>query len=163
MAFKTNIGGIEVALSINNYKTPDWEEYYDQWCVCSYSFHKFHKKKKTETINYSAESDEVLKSSEVDKLAYNLTDLLNGEITQPFKLRMIEPDFVFMLYPIRDLRLDQNRVVAPGHEFSDIYVEWRIYFWDDGLTDNFLTITLYREDIKALRDYLESVRREQSK
>lgn len=49
--------------------------------------------------------------------------------------------------------------VAPGHEFQDIYVEWRVFFWDDGLTENYLNVTLYRDDIIAFRDFLEDVRK----
>ena len=73
---------------------------------------------------------------------------------------MMEPDFVFMLYPMKDLRTDSKYTyVAPGHEFQDIYVEWRVYFWDGGITENFLTITMYRNDIIAFRDFLESIRK----
>lgn len=102
----------------------------------------------------------MLTSEEVDELADTLTSLLEGGFTEPKELPMTEPDFVFMLYPIKDLRKDPKYTyVAPGHEIQDIYVEWRIYFWEDRLTDNFLTVTLYRDDIVALRDYLDSIRK----
>ncbi len=47
--------------------------------------------------------------------------------------------------------------VRPGSAKQDIYAEWRIYFWNGGLTDNFLTITLDRKDIVAFRDFLRKV------
>ena len=40
---------------------------------------------------------------------------------------------------------------------EDIFAEWKIYFWNQGLTDNHLTVTLEREHIMELRDYLASV------
>lgn len=56
----------------------------------------------------------------------------------------MEPDFVFLLYPIKDLRTDPKYTyVAPGHEFQDIYVEWRVFFWDD---DPVWTSTLRRRN-----------------
>ena len=88
-----------------------------------------------------------------------MTNLLDGKIIEPKEYTMVEPDFVFMLYPIKDLRTDPKySYVAPGHEFQDIYVEWRVFFWDDGITENFLTLTMYRDDIVAFRDFLESIK-----
>ena len=70
----------------------------------------------------------------------------------------IEPDFKFILYPEEDLRNNPNYTyVQPGYEIVDIYLEWRVYFWNEGLTDNYLTVTLGREEITMLRDYLRTV------
>ena len=97
---------------------------------------------------------------EVDDLVIVLSDLLDGKVSEPRELPMTEPDFVFMLYPQKDLRNDPKYTyVAPGYEIQDIYVEWRIYFWNGGLTDNFLTITLDRGDIEAFRDFLISCKK----
>ncbi len=71
----------------------------------------------------------------------------------------IEPDFCFILYPKRDLRDDPKYTyVQPGYEIEDIYLEWRIYFWNEGLTDNFLNFTLNRDEIIKFRDYLREVK-----
>jgi hypothetical protein len=71
---------------------------------------------------------------------------------------MTEPDFVFILYPREDLRKNpEYTYIRPDCEIHDIYVEWRIYFWNGGLTDNFLIITLDREDIVEFRDFLRKV------
>lgn len=84
-----------------------------------------------------------------------MTELLNNEISEEKELACIEPDFVFELYPQTDLRKDSKCIyVAPGHEILDIYLEWRIFFWNGGLTGNYLTITLCRDEIELLRDYL---------
>ena len=92
---------------------------------------------------------------EVDALEAALTRLLEGAVAEPCEVPMTEPDFVFALYPAKDLRTDPKYTyVAPGHEMQDIYLEWRIYFWSDGLTGNFLTLTLSRDDIAAFRDFL---------
>lgn len=85
-------------------------------------------------------------------------DWLNYHKENDEVLLCIEPDFVFELYPQMDLREDPKYTyVQPGYEIQDIYVEWKIYFWHGGLTDNYLTITLGREDIARLRDYLKLV------
>ena len=33
-------------------------------------------------------------------------------------------------------------------------MEWKIYFWSDGLTDNYISLTFDREDLKMLLNYL---------
>lgn len=52
----------------------------------------------------------------------------------------------------------QYTYIQPGYEIQDIYLEWRIYFWYEGLTDNYLTITFDRDKIESFRDYLVLVR-----
>lgn len=136
-------------LRIDNYQSPAKHSYGDWWCDCGFSF-RFESK-----INYNVEHDELLMPEEIDSLAAALTELLDGNITVPTEEAMTEPDFVFMLYPQKDLRTDPKYTyIAPGYEIQDIYVEWRIFFWDDGLTSNYLTITLDREDILSFRDFL---------
>lgn len=156
MLFERNLGGIDVILRIENYQPSSKHEFGDWWCDCGFSFRMG---KLAEIISYRKDHDELLMPEEIDELAIVLTDLLEGRITEPRELPMTEPDFVFMLYPIKDLRTDPKYTyVAPGHEFQDIYVEWRVYFWNEGLTDNFLTLTLYRDDIIAFRDFFEAIR-----
>lgn len=156
MLFERNLSGIDVLLRIENYQDPSKHEFGDWWCDCSFSFRMG---RLAEIINYRKDHDELLTPEEVDGLGAALTDLLDGKIAEPQEFPMVEPDFVFMLYPIKDLRTDPKYTyVAPGHEFQDIYAEWRVYFWDDGITENFLTVTMYRDDIVAFRDFLESVR-----
>ena len=60
----------------------------------------------------------------------------------------IEPDFKFILHPEEDLRNNPNYTyVRPGYEILDIYLEWRVYFWNEGLMDNYLTVVFDRNDI----------------
>ena len=157
MVFERNLNGIEVILRIDNYESPSKHTVGDWWCDCGFSFRMG---KLAEIINYRKDHDELLTPEEVDGLADALTNLLEGKINELQEYPLVEPDFVFLLYPIKDLRTDPKYTyVAPGHEFQDIYVEWRVFFWDDGLTENYLNVTLSRDDIIAFRDFLEDVRK----
>lgn len=155
MIYNRNVSGIEIMLRIDNYQSPAKHSFGDWWCDCGFSF-KF-----GNIINYSVEHDELLMPEDIDGLTASLTELLNGNIEEPTEEPMTEPDFVFVLYPQKDLRTDPKYTyISPGHEIQDIYVEWRIFFWDDGLTSNYLTITLDRDDIISFRDFLNSCRTE---
>lgn len=155
MIYNRNVSGIEIMLRIDNYQSPAKHSFGDWWCDCGFSF-KF-----GNIINYSVEHDELLMPEDIDGLTASLTELLNGNIEEPTEEPMTEPDFVFELYPQKDLRTDPKYTyISPGHEIQDIYVEWRIFFWDDGLTSNYLTITLDRDDIISFRDFLNSCRTE---
>lgn len=144
--------GITVTLKINDYQPSVDEGWESQWCRCDHSFCS------GDWLHYCRENDEVLLSREVEELADKLTGLLNGELQEVTELRCMEPDYVFRLHPRRDLRQDPRYTyIPPGYEFADIYVEWQVFFWYEGLTDNFLTVTLGRNEIILLRDYLSSV------
>ena len=158
MTFERNIDGIDVILRIDNYESPSKHDFGDWWCDCGFSFRMG---KLAEVINYRKDHDELLTPEEVDSLADALTALLDGKTAEPREMEMTEPDFVFMLYPIKDLRTDPRySYVGPGQEFEDIHVEWRVHFWDGAPTDSYLAITLFREDIIALRDFLNDCRGE---
>lgn len=151
MVFERDIDGFQVMLRIDDYQDPSKHEYGDVWCDCGFSF-RF-----GDIINYEKEHDELLMPEEVDYLIQEFSALLDGKVTEPREVPLTEPDFFFMLYPEKDLRTDPHySYVAPGHEIQDIYMEWRIFFWNGGLTENFLTLTLDRGDITAFRDFLES-------
>lgn len=108
--------------------------------------------------NIHKENDEVLLASEVDELEEKLSKLLDNKLTEIEEMVCIEPDFIFKLYPQTDLREDPKYTyIQPGYEIQDIYLEWKIFFWHGGLTDNYLTITLDRNEIESLRDYLAAI------
>lgn len=161
MAFERNIDGMEIMLEVNGYVPSTSPKHCHQgdWCDCSFRF-RF-----KDIIDYHREHDEVLLSEDVDYLIWKLTDLLDGKITGgPSEEWMTEPDFVFVLHPQTDLRSNPNEVyVAPGNEIRDIYVEWQVYLWQEGAaTCNCISITLCREDVEALRDYLECCRQSEN-
>lgn len=152
MWFEIDASGIRIKLQITGYKSTNKDNWDCEWCTCDFLFSS------GEWLNYHKENDEVLLSSEVDELVEAFTELLDNKLTDKKEIICIEPDFNFMLYPQMDLRDNpQYTYIKPGYEIQDIYLEWRIYFWHGELTDNYLTITLDREEITILRDYLVSV------
>ena len=153
MSFDRTIDGMELMLKIRGYQFSTDDNYDDAWCECDFRFHF------EGVVDYHREKYEVLLSSEVDILDEKLTELLEGKISETSYTSMTEPDFIFILKPQEDLRNNPNFVyVAPGYEIKDIEMEWRVYFWHDGLTENYLSVTLFRDDIVALRDYIRSIR-----
>ena len=152
MDFRLDICGITVYLKIKGYEKSTKEDWDGQWCRCDFSFMS------GDWLNYHKEDDEVLMSCEVEELYEALSKLLTDELPDIKEICCMEPDFNFILYPKRDLRNDSKYTyVKPGYEMADIYMEWKVFFWNEGLTDNFLCVTFGREDIEKLRDYLSSV------
>ena len=100
MIYIRNVSGIEIMLRIDNYQSPAKHKFGDWWCDCGFSF-RF-----GNMINYSVEHDELLMPEEIDELTTSFTDLLDENITKPTEIPMAEPDFVFLLYPQKDLRTD---------------------------------------------------------
>lgn len=152
MEFRRDICGVTAYLKIKGYTKSTKDEWDCQWCNCDFAF------KSGDWLNYHKEDDEVLLSCEVEELTDKLTKLLEDELTENTEIICIEPDFIFKLYPKRDLRKDPNVThVQKGYEIADIYMEWEIFFGNEGLTDNRLTLTFGREEIEALRNYLVEV------
>lgn len=149
---RIDVAGIIIDFLVKGYRKSTRENWDDLWCKCDFSF------RSNNWLNYQSVDNEVLLSCEVEELENNLTQLLDGKITEKTVIEPIEPDFKFILYPEEDLRNNLNYTyVQPGYEIVDIYLEWKVYFWHEGLTDNHLTVTLDRTEITALRDYLRSV------
>ena len=94
-------------------------------------------------------SGSLLLSCEIENLESKLTQLLNDELDEAYKLECLEPDFQFILQPKRDLRNDPNIVyVQKGHEIADIAMEWRVFLWIGGFaTDNYFALALGRKEI----------------
>ena len=150
--FMLDISGINFQLRIKGYEPSTRENWDYQWCKCDFSFCS------GEWLNYHKENDEVLLSCEVEELEKSLTDLLNDKLDDVKEINCIEPDFQFILTPKQDLRNNpQYAYIAPGHEITDIIMEFRIYFWNDGLTDNYLSLTLDREEIAKFKEYLSLI------
>ncbi len=96
-------------------------------------------------------------SCEVEEMAEAFTELLDNKLSSAEEIAFIEPDFV-LSYTHRDLSDDPKyKFAQSGYQIQDIYLEWNIFFWHEGLTDNYLTITLNRDDIVRLRDYLSAI------
>lgn len=152
MCFDVDICGIVVHLRVNGYEASSEKDWDNQWCKCDFAF------RSGDWLNYHKEDEEILLSCEIEELEKCLTKLLNDELEKNMDIQCIEPDFHFSLHPKRDLRKDPNYLyIQKGCEIADIYMEWKVYFWNEGLTDNHLNVTLGRDEIIILRDYLSSV------
>ena len=152
MWFEIDASGINIKLQINGYRPTNEDNWDSEWCRCDFLFSS------GDWLSYHKENDEVLLACEVDELEEKLSRLLENKLTEIEEMVCIEPDFIFKLYPQIDIRENPKYTyVQPGYELQDIYLEWKIFFWHGGLTDNHLTITLGREEIKSLRGYLASI------
>ena len=153
MRLKIDLNGILFRLNIKDYEPSQQDRWDCQWCHVDFSFSS------DSWLDYHQENDEVLLSCEVETLAESLDKLLNDEITEITELPCIEPDFNFVLHPKRDLREDPKYIyIREGCEIADIYMEWTTTFWSDGLTANYLSVTLDRDDMRILLGYLNYVR-----
>lgn len=45
-------------------------------------------------------------------------------------------------------------MILDARGIKDIFVEWSVHFWHEGLTNHSLAVTLNRENITAFRNYL---------
>lgn len=151
MGLNLDLCGIQLNFAVHNYVPCTENNGYTQWCnvdfhICSGNW-----------LDYQIDG-ELLMNFEVDEILARIEDILNGGVGELFAWQCIEPDFNFTFYPKKDLTKDPKYTyIAPGHEIQDIKLEWSVYFWDDRLTDNRLTLVLSRKDIVALQQYLKSV------
>lgn len=152
MWLKLDIDGIIFRLQIHGYRPPTTENWDSQWCRIDLSLAS------RNWLNYIIENDEVLLSCEVQTLAESLEKLLNDGLNEISEIECIEPDFKFILHPKKDLRNDPKYVyVREGYEIEDISMEWVVSFWNDGLTNNYLSMEFDRDDIEYLSNYLNMV------
>ena len=147
-----DLDGIVLRLQIRNYVKVAADDWDSTWCKTDFSFVS------EPWLNYHKEDDEVFLAREIDDLKEALQALVNNQLTEVTEFSCIEPDFNFILNPQRDLRLDPKVLyVRPGCEIADIDAEWKISFWHDGLTANYLSVSLGREDIESLLSYLRLI------
>lgn len=152
MWLRLDLDGIVLKLQIRNYVKVAADDWNSTWCKTDFSFVS------EPWLNYHKEEDEVFLAREIDELKEALQALLENQLTEATEFCCIEPDFNFILTPQRDLRLDPKTLyVKPGCEIVDIDVEWKVSFWHDGLTANYLSVSLDREDIENLLSYLRLV------
>ena len=143
LTLKLKLGGIELSMRIYGWVKTVGDDWFSDWCKTDFAFTA------GEWLNYHEEEGEVFLSREIELLAQALDNLLNDRLETPTEFNCVEPDFNFVLNPKRDRRLDPRYTyVRPGFEIEDINVEWKISFWCEGLTANYLPVTLYCRDIE---------------
>ena len=149
MKLRLDLAGIIVQLQIRKYDPELKGDYCTGWCKTDFSFSS------EPWLNYAQDDAEVFLSSEVADLYTALNQLLQDELTEEKMFECIEPDFNFILQPKFDVRNNPKVLyVKPGHEIVDITMEWTVSFWNEGLTANYLSVSLNREEIQHLCNYL---------
>ena len=144
MALHLELDGIEINMTIREYKEVLGREWCDAWCKVDYSIKAVTEPNGKQYINIEHNNTEILLACEVKSLRNRLNKLLNDELEKVTLTEMIEPDFQFELFPKKN--------------GADITATWIVNFWYcGGLTANSLNVTLGREDIIKLRDYLDEV------
>ncbi len=153
MRLQVDLNGILLQLNIHDYQPSTDDAWFCEWCRTDFSFSS------KSWLNYHKEDDEILLSHEVETLAQMIDDLLSDNLTQPATMNCVEPDFTFTAYPQRYLQSDtENGLICAKPILEDVHMEWRIRFWEpDGLTDNYLSVTLYRTHLQILLAYLNCV------
>lgn len=152
MWLKLDLEGMKVQLQIKGYEPSSRDHWDFQWCKVDFTF-VF-----PGCLNYMKQDDEVLLSCEVEELEAKLDDFINDKIIKSETLEFIEPDFVFEFQPGYNMvEAGVCSYAAPGHEMSAAFMVWKVRLWQDGLTDNYFSTTLEKEDMRILRDYLRLV------
>ena len=146
MWIKLNLDGIVLRMRIRQYKKVEADDWDSTWCKTDFSFIS------EPWLKYTKEDDEVLLAREVDDLVEALEKLLTDQLSAPTEFACFE------LTPKEDLRNNPRYVyIRPGCEIADIDLEWKVFFWHEGLTGNYLSVALARPDIECLLTYLKVV------
>ena len=157
MWLKLNLDGIKLYFKVTGYRKSTDTDWSDEWCGVEFSVQS------ESWLNYS-QSGELMLACEVEEVLSLFEDLVEDRIFEPREIEFIEPDFKFLLNPKKDLRQDPRYTyVKPGHEIVDINAEFKVCFWNGGLTDNYLSLCMDREDILAFIVYLKVITKQISK
>ena len=157
MWLKLNLDGTILYFNVRGYRKSTDSNWTDEWCSVEINV------RSGNWLSYS-QSGELLLACEVEEILSLFKDLIEDKITESKEVEFIEPDFKFILNPKKDLRDDPRYTyVKPGHEIVDIDAEFRVFFWDGGLTANYLSLRMDREDITAFITYLSVITKQINK
>lgn len=149
MKLKMDLDGIEIILEINNYHPSTQEKWDEEWCKVSYSVTS------GSWLNYGKLDDQILLCCEVEELQNILKELLLDKISKESEIEFIEPDFTFDIIPKTTNNQCSSSDAILG--ISDVFIDWKIHFWSDSLTSNYLNICLCDYEIEYLKNYLNLV------
>lgn len=91
--------------------------------------------------------------SSIEEIAKALTEQADNKLTDVKEVICIELAMIFKLYPQTQAK---DYYGNDNGDIQDIRTELQVYFWNDRLTANHLTVVLGRDEITKLRDYLVS-------
>ncbi len=155
MWLKLDLGGIDFRFRIEKYKKSTRENWDVEWCDVDLML------KSQEWLNYNIVSDECLLSIEVEELCDKIEALLNDKLEEPERIRCVEPDLEFRLYPKYNIRNNPDVVyIKPGsNTIVDVCMKLIVSFWhkNGGLTANELILAFDRKDLEKLYCYLKYV------
>ncbi len=151
MWLKLNIEGFIVYFQIKGYKPSESGYSDDLWCDIKL------------TVEYGNDfkihrSGELLYSDEIEHLLMKFQDLLADRIKDAEEIDFMEPDFVFVLDSQLNLSNERNEI-----NNREVFVDFRIHFWNGNLTENHLSLRLYKENIEYLLYYIKLVTRQLKK
>lgn len=149
MWLKLDLNGIMFHLKINNYIKTNYSNWDDVWCTVDLCLES------EPWLKYHIQSD-ILLASEVDDLVNILEGILIGSYTEYTEFSFIEPDFCLCFHPNPDYN-SLNDLNEYESRLNDISLEWRIFLWDGGLTNNYISVTFQRTYIKYLLTYLKVI------
>ena len=107
-------------------------------------------------INYNVDCCEVFTKECIDLIIKYATRLLDGKLKQKIDFDALEPDFSFLFVPKKTFHDD----ITKEPFTTEPYMEIRVHLCHNGLTDNFISMTLWEKDILKFRDYLLDVKKE---
>lgn len=151
MNLKFELDGITLVFKIKGYEKVLPEDYDYYWTTTDFSL-------KSKFINIKVFDQELLLSRELDELVSNIRMLIEQNEVKHEEFVCTEPDFRFRFYPREEFNLDPSySYVRKGYESKDFHMRWEIFFWHEGLTDNYLSLYLKREEVEALYTYLKFI------
>lgn len=152
MWLNLDLEGMKIELNIKGYQPSDRVCWDCQWCNVDFLF-VF-----SDCIKYSRKDDEVMLSCEIETLESMIDDFINDRTKEKETLELIEPDFVFVFIPsYNKVKSEEYSYVTSGHETSAAMMEWKVNLWSGGLTCNYFSTTLDKDEMRIMRDYLRLV------
>lgn len=131
-----DLNGILLNLKITGFTNCKHTSTGDNWCEFELSLNA------DNLIDYYNQGCLAL-PDELESLISAINALIKGKIQLSKRIEFIEPDLSFVL--------------VPSDETYDIRLEMRVMFWNGRPSDNYLSVSFYRDNIKAFLTYLELV------
>lgn len=136
MWLKLDLAGIDFRFRIKGYTKSLGEDWSDRWCGVDLTLES------GKWLRYSISSD-ILLSCEVEEIRNKIFGFLQERQNKPEDITFIEPDLSFHIHPSG----------FTGYASMDLHV----HLWDNGLTENYISISFDKDDLEKLCLYLQLV------